>query len=243
MNGELSPRDAFRSMPTEELVRELAGILGYTAEKLQRMAFIVAELESRGHRTTAIRNRHLMLQLRRIASGDLLPEVMAHFLGNRGIVTAMARLPLAEQKRLMDTGSVSVLIDGEMRSVALPNLTRESIAIAFGDDHVRTESEQRQAIRDRRPKSSDEPTYRVRPVPDKGGIKVGNSFATVEDVVPALASLNGKLAVINVDDPTTETATVRLTADEKQKLRALEKSRGLPEWHLIREALKACGLI
>ncbi len=111
------------SRPTEELVRELVGLLGYAAEKLQRMAFIVAELESRGHSTAAIRDVFLMRQLRRIAAGDLLPSVVEHFLGNPTVIDAVARLPIAGQKALLDCGKVSVLINHKMESIDLAHLS------------------------------------------------------------------------------------------------------------------------
>lgn len=247
-----NPRADLKGRPTEELVRELVGLLGYTAEKLQRMAFIVAELESRGHPTTAIRDHFLMRQLRRIAAGDLLPEVIQHLLGSPTVIDAVARLPIAEQKRLLDSGKVDVLVDGAMQPIDLARLTSESVNLAFGPDHLRNEAEQRQHIkqlkriedlRTERSEPAPEPIWRVQAIPDRNGIKVGNTFAKVEDIVPVLAELKGPLEVINVDDATLETATVRLTAKEKRKLKAAEKRRGLPEWHLIREALRAYGLI
>ena len=238
-------RTGLKGRPTEELVRELVGLLGYTVEKLQHMAFIVAELESRGHDTSAIRDRRLMRQLRRIAAGDLLPEVVEHFLGSPTIVEALARLSIAEQRRLLDQGRVCVLVDGQMEPIDLNRLTRESIATAFGPDHVRTEAEQRQHLRSRSPRRVRNPepvTYRARPDPERGVVKIGNAIAKPEELVSALSELAGPLPEAD-EAKLTETATVRLTADQKAKLKAACKRTGKLEWRLMLEALHAYGLI
>jgi hypothetical protein len=242
-----------RTLSTGDLRAELTRGLALTAQTLTRLATIWAELERRGEDLSDLR-RGVAAMLPMIAAGTLAAEVVVGFGGRPSLLHALVGLPLERQQAIVAGEPVRLVVeagDGEYAVRLLPAsaLTAAQVRQVFGVGQVRAEDEQRAIIearrtpQRRRSEAISEMSYRVRPVPDKGGIKVGNSFAAVEDVVPALASLNGKLAVINVDDPTTETATVRLTADEKQKLRALEKSRGLPEWHLIREALKACGLI
>lgn len=255
MSSALKLKAELSARPTDELVRELIGLLGYAAEKLQRMAFIVQELESRGHSTAAIRDQFLMRQLRRIAAGDLLPEVVQHFLGNPTVIDALARLPVAEQRRLLDAGKVDVLVNGRMEAIDLVRLTKEAIHIAFGPDFVRSEAEQRLAItapaaptvsprsREPEPVEPAEPQWRVRAVPERQGIKVGNSFGSKEEVIAALSQLAGPVKELDIEAGDTDTVTVRVTVEEKQALRVACKRRGLPEWHLVREALRTCGLI
>ncbi len=85
--------------------------------------------------------------------------------------------------------------------------------------------------------------WRVRAIPEREGIKIGNSFASKEEVVAALANLSGPVHELDIQSPSAETVTIRVTADEKQRLKNACTRRGLPEWHLAREALKAVGLI
>ncbi len=124
---------------------------------------------------------------------------------------------------------------------------REIRDIVFGDDHVRTEAEQRlaarQAIEGAKREKTAKPTFRVRAVPERNGIKIGNSFAGLGDVLAALAVMNGPLPIINPDDPRTESATTRLLPEEKQRLDAIAKTRSVPREVLIREAMRLGGLI
>jgi hypothetical protein len=83
--------------------------------------------------------------------------------------------------------------------------------------------------------------YRVRV--EGGHIHIGRMSVAVSDLIAAISVAMGPLPVVDLENVETATATVRLTAAEKQKLKTLEKRRGLPEWHLIREALHAYGLI
>lgn len=233
---------------TEMLVRELIGLFGWTAPKLARMAAIVRELESRGYDVSVIRDQFMVRQLRRIAVGDLLPEVVSTlYVAGTAVVDAVARLPIGEQRKLLDRGQVDVLVNDKMEAIDLVKLNRESIAIAFGPDHLRTEAEQRQQLLHRQavrsPQPESEPNYRVQPVPDRKGIKVGNTFAKVEEIVPALSELAGPLDEINPDAPDVETLTFRVTKEEKARLRAACKRTGKLEWRLIREAVHAYGLI
>lgn len=245
-----SVRNELRNRPTDQLVRELVGLLGYAAAKLQQMAYIVAELESRGHSTAAIRDQFLMRQLRRIAAGDLLAEVVEHFLGHPSIVDALARLPVGEQRQLLDRGTVGVLVGEKMEMIDLKNLTREAIVVAFAIDHVRTEAEQRQFLL---PSLSDKPrvstvpapapiNYRVRPDPERKAIKIGNTIAKPEELVPALAELAGPMPEVD-ESKLDETITLKVTAEQKQRLKAACKRTGKLEWRLILEALHAYGLI
>lgn len=243
-----------KGRPPEELIKELNDLFGFTVPKVLRMAAIVRELDSQNIRVTTIRDKWLMAKVRAIAAGELLPEVFSCLIGHNETIDAMSRLPVKEQKRLMDAGAVGVLAGGEFESKGLAELRPSDLYVAFGPDSVRTESEQRQFVAapvvdrpklDQSPPPSPTymPTFRVRPVPEKGGIKIGNTFAKPEEVVSALSELAGPLQELDVDATETETITTRLTAAEKERLRLACKHTGKLEWRLIREALHAYGLI
>ena len=227
----------------EQLEAEFSSALKDTADGLLRLAAAVTELERRGRDMSHLK-LNLISYLRMIAARQLLPDVVLYLGDQKAKVQAIADLPLSRQRALLEENEVPVLVNGEEHKVPLRELDRRHIPQVFGEGRVRTFAEQRAFVRQKRTaKAPKEVAKRnVQAVPDRHGIKIGNSFATVSEVVATLAELSGPLEELNIDKDH-ESATVRLTAKEKQKLKAAEKRRGLPEWHLIREALRAYGLI
>lgn len=65
------------------------------------------------------------------------------------------------------------------------------------------------------------------------------------EIVMVLAELAGPLDPLVGDDLPADyqTASVKVTATEKARLKAMEREAGLSEWQIIRQALLACGLI
>ena len=87
------------SATTEELRRELAAALEVTAHQLLRLASIVAELERRGEDLAGLK-LGLLGYLRRIAAGQLLPELVVLYQGSPAVLRAASMLPPADQRRL-----------------------------------------------------------------------------------------------------------------------------------------------
>lgn len=85
--------------PTKELKAELAKLLGFSAENLTRLAVVVTELESRGENLKSIRMGLLPI-LRKIASGDLLPDIVVLYAGQPALITGISKLPMNAQKRI-----------------------------------------------------------------------------------------------------------------------------------------------
>lgn len=228
------------------LRKELVSLMGLTAENMQRMAYIVAELENRGEDLSGLK-LGLIDSLRLIAAGRLLPEIVVQYAGRPALIRAAGGLSIIEQRQILETGEVEYVANGESQKVALLSLPYQAIRQVFAEDHMRGAEEQRIFVsalgRRKRADESSARTYRVRADAEKGGLRIGKAFVSAAEITSALADLSGPVDVINMDDATTETATVRLTAVEKQRMKAAEKRRGLPEWHLIREALRAHGLI
>jgi hypothetical protein len=236
--------DSLESRPTDDLLKELREIIELTQKNLIRMAALVVELESRGEDLSHLRMT-IIPHLRRIAANTLLPDAAMRFIGRPLLLTQIAQLPLTEQKRLLDKPEVDVWLPESKttKKIDLDNLHAHQSYVVFGPAGIRTPAEQRDYLRGaKRPHQMSKRTYRVRPDRERGGVLIGQGFGSAAEVVTALAELTDPLTVLNLDKET-ETATVRLTEAEKKKLKALEKRRGLPEWHLIREALKALGLI
>lgn len=231
-------------MTDEQLKDEFSSALQETADGLLRLAAATQELEKRGHDLSHLK-LNLIGYLRLIAARQLLPEVVLYVGDKRQLVACMARLPVRQQQAILDKGTIDVMIDGEEQEIELRDIQMRHYSQVFGEKSVRTPAEQRAFVRqNRQRKAPKEPEQRrVKADAERNGIKIGNSFAAIGEVVEALAELAGPLEQLNVDDPRGETFTGRCTPKEKAKLKAAEKRRGLPEWHLVREALRAYGLI
>lgn len=239
-------------LSTTDLRAELAAGLTLTAQTLMRLAFVWAELERRGEDLSDLR-RGIAATLPLIAAGTLAAEAVVAFAGRPSLMRAMIGLPLERQRAIAAGEPVQLVTaagDGEYAVKPMPAiaLTAAQVRQVFSVGEIRDADEQEAVIearkigrRRRKPEESDR-HYRIRPDQDRKGIWVGKAFVGQVEVVAALAELSGPLSVLNLDKEN-ETATVRLSAAEKARLKAMEARRGLPEWHLIREALRAYGLI
>lgn len=97
-----------RACSTVELKAELANALKLTAHHLTYLAAIWGELEKRGEDLSALKTgigKYLAL----IASGSLLAEAVVAFAGEPMLLRRVSMLPLAEQKKAIENGSVPSL--------------------------------------------------------------------------------------------------------------------------------------
>lgn len=98
-----------RELTTEQLRQDLADRLGLTAESLLRTACLVAILEERGEDLSGLKIG-IVHHLRRIAQGELLPEIVVRFAGNARSICQIGELPVAQQQRILDgTDPVPIL--------------------------------------------------------------------------------------------------------------------------------------
>lgn len=241
------------TISTADLRTALARGLTRTAEELHRLGLIWSELERRGEDLSDLR-REVGTSIPLIASGALAAEAVVSFAGRPSLLRALVGLPLDRQREIAAGGLLPLVIpagEGEYLTQRLPAsaLSAKQVRQVFALGEIRDQDDQIGYLADlvtpaRRPRTQPVPErrYRVRADPERGGIWVGNAFASHAEVLSALADLAGPLSVLNLDQEH-ESATVRLTSAEKRKLKVAEKRRGLSEWHLIREALRAHGLI
>jgi hypothetical protein len=235
-------------LSVEDLRRRLADGLRDTAGKLLELAAIVVELEARGEDLAGMRTG-LVRHLRAIGSGTLLPDLVVRYAGRERLLERIAALPIAEQQRLVADNSVVVVIDGESRQIDPLALPWHSIDQVFAGDRVRTAEEQslyiatKKAPKKKQPKPAADRVLKAHPDHDRGGITVGKAFVPKAEIVFVLAELAGPLESVEPHDPGVEVASLHLTGAEKNRLRLLAKSSGTTESQLIRQALRACGLI
>lgn len=142
--NEIEVRNGLESLDTKALKQELLDVLAGTAEKIRRAAMIVGILESRGEDLSDFKTG-IIGYLRKIACGQLLPEVMVKFFGSRAI-KAIASLPIPDQQACIDRENVDVglIIDGKIDVKSRPIVLLEPVEVrqVFASDHIRTTNEQ-----------------------------------------------------------------------------------------------------
>ncbi len=204
MNNVLPPDDRttwlvkFRAMEVPELKQMLADGLGMTATSLLRNACLVQVLEEKKEDLSALRiGRDLLNHLKKIAFGQMLPEVLVHFASKPNLVTAVGNLPLDAQRRLVSGEPVELIVlgdDGKRTSrMADPlKMTQRQVKQVFSREGVRDSASQHLVLDDRREKAG-------LPIPEtvcglkidkvRGGIVVGRKFIPLADLVVAVKVL------------------------------------------------------
>lgn len=250
MNRAIVQRDETITLPDlsaltmDQLEAEFSVALKDTADGLLRLAAATTELERRGRDLSHLK-LNLISYLRLIAARQLLPDVVLYLGDQKNKVLAIANLPLAQQRKLLEADEIHVLVDGEDSTVPLRELDSRHLKQVFGERRIRSIAEQLAFVREKRTgrAAKEERPRKVQPVHQRGGIKIGNSFGTVAEVVSALSDLAGPLADLDIEAAETDTMTFRATAEEKAKVKAAAKRVGLTTEYLVRKALHAYGLI
>lgn len=186
----------FHSMTTEDLKTALADSLGLTAKSLLRSACLVHVLEERGEDLTGLRIG-MLNHLKKIACGQLLPEVVVRFAGKPSLIAVVGNLPIDQQCRLAAGDAVQLLVYGDDGKRTIRNadplvMTPRQVMQVFARDHVRNQAEQALILDERRERAS-------LPVPaavgkmkidkERGGVIVGRQFIPLVDLVAAVKAL------------------------------------------------------
>ena len=199
-------RERIAAMTIAELRQALTDSLTTTATALIRLALVVQALETKGEDVSELRVP-LLTYLRRIATGQLLPGVVARFAENPALVRKVEQLPVTDQERLADGQPVQLVVrgaNGEPWTHRLADPSKLDAAQrgqVFAADHLRSAEEQILLLESRGLKAAAPPTPRPRTRKAqadvaRGGIVIGSSFATAEDVLKALAELKGTPALL-----------------------------------------------
>jgi hypothetical protein len=236
---------SFADISTDALKQELAEGLRLTAGHLRRMACIVAELETRGVDLTDLKIG-LLGYLRRIAAGQVLPEVVVRFAEHPLLIQRIATLPLPDQERLANGEHVQLAVVGPDGTIAHRmadpcSLVGKQVNQVFSVGAIRTVSSQVLLLEARRaePPKQREVRRRVSSDRERGGITVGRAFASQADVLAALAELRGT----EEDDAEAEqTCLVKLTEKQHLRLKVRAAEGGTTMQALVRDALRMAGL-
>lgn len=235
---------------TADLLRELTVQLRHTAEAMMRLAWIVRILEDRGEDLSGLR-LPLINHLRRIAYGQVLPELVVRFAAQPALLTRVSMLPMPDQQRLASGESVRLVVfreapDGrrvtDHRLVDPSKLTQDQIWQVFGQDRIRSESEQVLYLEERsmRPATTPPPRGKVRPDRQRGGLIVNRTYIPKGEIVEALASLREES-----DDASHPEASfvVQVTVEEHRRLKIAAAQGDTTMAALVRNALRMAGLI
>jgi hypothetical protein len=240
-------RQTIAAQTTEELRAELTRLLGFTADSVLRLAAVIAELESRGEDLSDLKIGLLPI-LREVAVGRLAAEAVVAFAGRRVVLRALVGVPLGMQRRLAAGESVAVIDPNDPKSVSeypLVKLPAAAVPLVFVDGEIRDPAAQRLALRQRQ-KPAPAPAarhYRPRYDSGEGAVRVGRMKVPVAELVHELASASGP------DHPPADipeeydVVRGRLTHEEYARFQIACRRSALPEWEMVRKALRAFGLI
>jgi hypothetical protein len=235
-------------MTTEALKAELASVLGIAARDLVRLAAVWAELERRGEDLSALRSG-LLAYLPRIAAGVVLPETVVRFMGQPALLRKIAGLPPDSQRRLTDGDGVLVAERSDSgwthRLVPAHRLSASQVWQVFDEKNqcIRTETEQQALLTapaarqtNRRPSNRG----KFKADPEHGVVYFGRQPVEPADMVAALADLKGDGEELGED---AVSVSASITPAEHKKLKRRSDRSGASMSTLIRDALRAGGLI
>lgn len=159
----------FLAMTPEQRWEALSEGLKTTADGLMKMAFLVRIVEQVDKRDLReLKRLPLFPWLRRIAYGQVLPEVMLEFGCSTPLLKAVSRLPIPEQQRAVSGESFPLVILDEKgqrttRMYHPLDLSLGQMGQLFAEDCIRTPEQQLMYLDDKREKAST-------PVPEQVGI-------------------------------------------------------------------------
>ena len=241
-----------KDIPSPKLKAMLADQLRLTAEHLLRLAWIVRVLEERGEDLSDLK-LGLLPYLRQIAFGQVLPEVVVRFASSPMLLGRVAALPEPDQRRLASGEAVKLVVSGPdgqgftHRLLDPAKMTRDQITVVFAKDHVRSESEQVALLEDRRtrPVQAGRVRYgKARPDRVRGGLVVHRTFVSQADVLQALGGLRSDAAPTPPDaDEDRSPLVVQLASEEHRRLKVAAAQGDVSMAELVRNALRAAGLI
>jgi len=181
----------------EDLEKGFLDSLGLTATSLRKSARFLLEMERRGRNVEEMKNV-MIPKVIAIARGVLLPEVVIAYLDRPDLMRLVGALPLAEQRRLVDGGTVPVVTigpDGKQTVLKmLPReMGREHIKRAFGRGAINSESRQAIILAGERERAAAPPPDVVRGYRldhDRGTAeRKGSHTATLEDLEEVVRQL------------------------------------------------------
>ncbi|MGA2032311.1 MAG: hypothetical protein ABSG68_08660 [Thermoguttaceae bacterium] len=243
----LASPSALSTAPTEELRSRLSGLLARTADDLREMAGIVAELERRGEDLSGLR-LGIVDHLRRIAAGQLLPEIVVRYAGYPQLLRVATSLPLPDQERMLVDPAVQLAVwrEGriEFRQADPLCLSPAQLRQVYAGDRIRSEQEQIGYLESRATPAKAKTVRRGKVWADRqrGALRYGKAVLAVGDVLAALAELRGFDDAGTAEDAELTMQQVRCSQAEARALKMAAAQSGCTVTELVRRALWSAGL-
>lgn len=234
-------------IPTADLRDELARGLTLTADTLSRLGLIWQELERRGEDLSSLRTG-LARTLPLIAAGLLAAEAVVAFAGRPAVLRALEGVPLEQQRRLAAGEALEAIDPTNPTNVITEPIVRlptAAVRLAIADGTVRTPDLQRLAFRPRK-RRREESGYHYQPHYNSaaGTITVGRMTVALGDLLQAVSATAGPdNSLLHASPDEYVHVKVRLTRDEASRLTRLAIQSELPDWELVRKAMRGWGLI
>lgn len=173
-----------------ELIEELKTCMEMSTEYIIRMAVLVRRLEELG--TPVDLDIAILPIVRRIAYGQICPEVVITFQGDPLLMEKAAALPIPDQMTVATNAPIKIMErGGDHRMVAPLSMTRREISQVFGRGKLRSESEQVGWLRERMPepklKAMDDGEIVIHQ--RRNGITVNGRFLSASDLAHYLSQL------------------------------------------------------
>lgn len=238
----LTPSDSdLAKMTIAELRNRLADGLRLTAVGIELMGRYWRELERRGEDLSELRagvGRYIPL----VAAGRLSAHAVVSFIGYPSILRVIEGLPVERQRQLADGAAVQVYdaATKTTQSIEAKKIPPGLLSAVFADGRELGPKEQALVINSRKVRSVTMRTVRVNRA--EGTIRIGNSKATIAQVIAALSEAAGCKGVIDPQKHALEqreSVTGQVTDQEKDRVRAAVKAMGLTESELVRRAVMA----
>lgn len=178
----------------EKLLDELRQCLAISVETLLRLGAIIRRLETIGIDVFALEIPNFNY-LRRIAHGQMMPELFIELAGMPGLLRKVSTLPLPDQKKIADGRPLKVMLHGGDHLLISPkDMTPSQVQQVFGRQGLRSEAQQVAWMTDRQQELSRKSVPRPEVELDRKrhGIRVGETFLSANDLAGYLAQLAAK---------------------------------------------------
>lgn len=179
------------SEDVSELRKDFVRSLSVTVEQIIRMAALVRRLDELGDDLSDL-EISLLPKIRKVAYGQVIPELLVRLQGRPSLLNRAAGLPLPDQRRIAEGEPLRVMeMGGDHRMIPPLKLTATEISQLFRADSIRDDAEQMSWLRERRAtqQSRGDPAPEIYVDKKRGGLVVGERFIAASDLAHYLSQL------------------------------------------------------
>ena len=176
---------------TNALLSKLQHYLSISVHSVRMVAAIIKRLEELGTDVIGLEIPNLSY-FRKIAYGQLSPELFVSMAERPGFIKKLQALPLPDQEKIAhDTKQKVLLSGGDHLMVAVKDMTKDQFDQVFSTNGVRSESQQAACIADKKQKACARSAERPEIVVDrkKHGIYVSDVFISAADLADLVGTL------------------------------------------------------